>query len=147
MTLTHPRRFRRSVFALAAFALSTALAGCGSKGPTLYPVTGKVTAADGKPLEHATVVFHPVDSSDPNAVKPRGKVGADGTFTLTTHAAGDGAPPGEYRVTVEQWLSTGKGDEPATNRLPAKYAKPDQSGLTATVDAAPTELKPITVKR
>lgn len=89
----HPDRFRRAVFALMVFALSAALAGCGSKGPVLYPVTGKITGADGKPLEHATVVLHPVDSSDPDAVKPRGKVGADGTFTLTTHTAGDGTRP------------------------------------------------------
>ena len=147
MTPERTRRFRHPTLSLAAFALCTALAGCGQKGPALYPVTGKVTGADGKPLEHATVVFHPLDSADPNAVKPHGKVAADGTFTLTTTTAGDGAPPGEYRVTVEQWLSSGKGDDPPVNRLPARYGKPDQSGLTATVDAAPTELKPITVKR
>ena len=120
-------------------------AGCGKSGPTLYPVTGKVTGADGKPLEHATVVFHPVGAADPDAIKPRGKVGPDGTFTLTTHTAGDGAPPGEYKVTVERWLSSGKGDEPPVNRLPEKYSKPDQSGLTATVGSGPTELTPFTV--
>lgn len=120
-------------------------AGCGQKGPVLYPVTGKVTGADGKPLEHATVVFHPVGATDPDAVKPHAKVGPDGAFTLTTHTAGDGAPAGEYRVTVQQWLSSGKGDEPPVNRLPEKYAKPDQSGLTATVNAGPTELTPFTV--
>ncbi len=84
-----PRRFGAALlFVVAALAL----AGCGQKGPTLYPVTGKVSGSDGKPLENATVVFHPAEAAGPDAVKPRGKVGPDGTFTLTTHAAGDGAP-------------------------------------------------------
>lgn len=145
MTRTPTPRLRRALFSFAVVLFWTALAGCGQKGPVLYPVTGKVTGADGKPLEHASVVFHPVDTSDPNAVKPRGKVGADGTFTLTTHTAGDGAPAGEYRVTVEQWLSSGRADEPPVNRLPGKYAKPESSDLKATVSAGPTDLAPFTV--
>lgn len=138
---------RRVCVVLLTGVLCLAPAGCGSNGPTLYPVKGKVVSADGKPLEHATVVFHPTGSTDPNAVKPRGKVAADGTFTLTTHAADDGAPPGEYRVTVEQWLAGARADEPPANRLPQKYADPQQSGLTATVGTGPTELQPFTVKR
>lgn len=136
-------RLRRAVSLLAFVPF--ALAGCGQKAPALYPVAGKVVGADGKPLEHATVVFHPVGAVGADAVKPRGKVGADGAFTLTTHTAGDGAPPGEYRVTVELWLSSGKGDDPPVNRLPDKFAKPDLSGLKATVGAGPTELPPFTV--
>lgn len=142
MTCNPMPRLRRAALLLAFVPF--ALAGCGQKGPALCPVTGKVVGTDGKPLEHATVVFHPVGAVGADAVKPRGKVGADGAFTLITHTAGDGAPPGEYRVTVELWLS-GKGDEPPANRLPEKFAKPDQSGLKATVGAGPTELTPFTV--
>jgi predicted small lipoprotein YifL len=133
---------RLSLFALA---LALAAAGCGSKGPELYPVSGKVLV-NNKPAEHATVVLHPVNGS-PDLPKPRGTVGPDGSFALTTHSAGDGAPPGEYRVTVELWLSSGKGDEGPTSRLPAKYAKPERSGLTASVGHGPTELKSIEIKR
>ncbi|AMV26390.1 hypothetical protein VT84_18475 [Gemmata sp. SH-PL17] len=147
MTPSYTHRRARVAVSFALFTVCTALTGCGQKGPVLYPVTGKVTTPDGKSLEHATVVFHPVDSSDPSAVKPRGKVGADGSFTLTSHTAGDGAVAGEYRVTVELWLSSGKGDDPPVNRLSDKYAKPDSSGLKATVNAGPTELTPFTVKR
>ena len=74
------------------------------------------------------------------------ETGPDGTFTLTTYDAADGAPAGEYRVTVELWRSTGRGDEGPTNRLNPKYARPESSGLTATVSAGPTDLKPITLK-
>lgn len=137
---------RRAAMVAAVFA-SFALAGCGSKGPTLYPVTGKVLGPDGKPLARASVVFHPVGAADPNAVKPRGTAGEDGTFVLTTTTTGDGAPAGEYRVTVEQWRAGSRPDDPPANRLPPKYANPDQSGLTATVGTGPTELQPFTVKR
>jgi predicted small lipoprotein YifL len=127
---------------IALFAL--AAAGCGSKGPVLVPVSGKVLV-NGKPAEHAIVVLHPVTASD--QPKPRGTVATDGSFTLTTNVTGDGAPPGEYRVTVEQWLAGAKADDPPTSRLPAKYAKPETSGLTATVTDTATELKTIEIKR
>jgi hypothetical protein len=79
-------------------------------------------------------------------VKPRGKVGADGKFALTTYDGNDGAPAGEYKVTVELWLSSGRDDAAPTNRLPIRYANPDTSGLTATVNAGATELQPFALK-
>jgi hypothetical protein len=136
MNLNRSRRLPPALFLFV-------LVGCGQNGPELHPVSGKVTA-DGRSLENATVVFHPVGGSA-DAPKPRGKVGADGSFALTTHTAGDGAPPGEYRVTVELWLAGARPDEPPVNRLPEKYAKPESSGLTATVTTGPNELKPLTV--
>jgi predicted small lipoprotein YifL len=137
----------RLSLALTGGLLCVALAGCGSKGPTLYPVTGKVVAADGKPVANASVVFHPTGAADPSAAKPRGKTDADGKFSLTTATTDDGAPSGEYRVTVEQWLAGPKSDDPPANRLPAAYATPDKSGLTATVGTGPTELQPFVIKR
>ncbi|MFO0798919.1 MAG: hypothetical protein U0804_15735 [Gemmataceae bacterium] len=120
--------------------------GCGTKGPELYPVKGTVLV-NKKAAEHATVVLHPVNPAASDAPKPRGKVTADGSFTLTTHTAGDGAPAGEYRVTVEQWLAGARADDPPANRLPAKYADPNTSGLTATIAAGATELKAIEINR
>jgi hypothetical protein len=120
--------------------------GCGSKGPELTPVSGKMLVK-GKAAEHATIVFHPVSPGRDDQPKPHGTVGADGSFTLTTYAAGDGAPPGDYKVTVEQWLAGPKPDEPATNRLPAKYGKAATSGLVATVGAGKTELPLIELSR
>lgn len=131
--------------ALAAIGVSS----CGkadTRKPT-FPVNGKVLMPDGKPAEHATVVFHPTDENGPDVVKPRGKVSADGSFKLSTYDGNDGAPAGDYRVTVELWLSSGRGDEGPSNRLPEKYAKAEKSELTATVNAGPTELKTIQLKR
>ncbi len=100
-----------------------------------------------KAAEHATVVLHPVNQTAADQPKPRGKVNADGSFTLTTHTEGDGAPAGEYRVTVEQWLAGARPDDPTANRLPAKYSSPTTSGLTATVGPGSTELKAIEITR
>jgi len=111
-----------------------------------FAVTGTVTI-DGKPAKDATVVLHPVGVTGPDAVKPHGKVAADGTFKLTTYAGDDGAPAGTYRVTVEWWLAGARADDPPSNRLNAKFAKPETSQLTATVSAAPTTLEPFALKR
>ena len=111
-----------------------------------FAVAGKVTL-DGKPAEHATVVFHPVGVSGPEAVKPRGTVKTDGTFALTTYDGDDGAPAGAYLVTVELWLAGVRSDDPPSNRLNVKFARPETSGLTATVLAGPTALETIALKR
>jgi hypothetical protein len=82
-------------------------------------------------------------------VKPRGQVEADGTFTLTTYEAGDGAPAGEYQVTVEWWLASGKpgDDRPPANRLPARYARAETSKLTARIEPGTNRLAAIELKR
>ena len=127
-------------------ALGVCAPGCGSDGrKPVFPVSGKVTWA-GKPARGATVVFHPVGDNGPDAVRPRGKVKDDGTLEVTTYAAKDGAPAGEYRVTVEWWLSPG-GDAAPTNRLPSKLGQPDSSGLTVSVAQGPTTIRDIELKR
>ena len=136
---------RRTLLAGFLACASAMLAGCGG-GPGLQPVTGKVLL-NKKAAEHATVVLHPVTPAAADAPKPRGTVSADGTFAITTNTAGDGAPPGEYRVTVEQWLAGPRSDDAPTNRLPAKYSNPATSGLTAVVGPGPTELKVIELTR
>jgi hypothetical protein len=127
--------------------VSLGASACGSddnRKPT-FPVTGSLLI-DQKPGEHATVIFHPVSNEPGEVVKPRGKVRNDGTFTLTTYAENDGAPVGEYQVTVELWLA-GRPDEGPTSRLPAKLAKPESSGLKATIKNEPNALEPFTVTK
>jgi hypothetical protein len=138
----------RSLILTAVALLAVGVTSCGKadgRKPT-FPVTGKVLLPDGKPAEHASVVLHPVGEDGQDVPKPRGKVAADGSFSLTTYDAADGAPAGEYRVTVELWRTTGRGDEGPTNRLKPRYANPESSGLTATINPGPTELKPIALK-
>lgn len=120
--------------------------GCGSgeSRTPVYTVSGKLTDGS-KPLANAQVVFHPVDGAT-DAPKPRGKTDANGEFKLTTYDGNDGAPAGQYRVSVEQWKTVSADSGPA-NQLPAKFADPAKSGLTATVNAGPTDLQPFVVKK
>jgi hypothetical protein len=79
--------------------LAIACAGCSKSGPTLHHVRGKILF-EGQPARGATVVLHPLDNSGPSTIKPRAFVAGDGAFEVFTYAAGDGAPAGEYAVTV-----------------------------------------------
>jgi hypothetical protein len=110
----------------------------------LNPVRGQVFFQD-KPAEGATVVFQPADASDLNAPKPSGVVGADGSFTLSTFAAGDGAPAGDYIVVIT-WFPKDAKPDPATgevkNRLPDVYGSRPTSMLRAKVSEGPNELQP-----
>jgi hypothetical protein len=127
-------------------AASLGLTGCGqSKKVPTYPVAGKVLIG-GKPVAHAIVVFHP-EGDEPNTDRPRATTNADGSFTIQTTDGQEGAPAGKYRITVEQWLASKRTDEGPSNRLPGKYAKPESSGLTATVVPGPNELQPIVLKK
>src|SRR5438445_13435252 len=90
-----------------AGALLTAGSGCGSGGPTLYKVSGKVTL-DGVPVAGATVHFEPADSSQ--QTQPADAItGADGVYNLTTYTTNDGAVPGDYKV----WVVKKKVTKPA----------------------------------
>lgn len=87
------------------FFLSLACLGCGNGEPPRlagFPVHGKLLV-DGKPAERAEVTLHskkPLADETGRPVFPYAIVGADGTFDVMTYADGDGAPVGEYVLTV-----------------------------------------------
>jgi hypothetical protein len=72
-------------------------------------------------------------------------VGADGSFSLSTYDKDDGAPAGEYAVTIEwqKLVTKGQEAEVGPNVLPDRYGKPQTSPLKATVTDAPTDLPPL----
>jgi hypothetical protein len=87
------------------------------------------------------VVFTPVAGP----IVASGRTDASGKFVLTSLADKDGAPPGEYTVTVvpgvEALDEMPEGNEPAlpkrlatATKVPAKYGSPG-SGLSAKVTA------------
>ena len=104
-----------------------------NRKPT-HPVQGKVFF-DGTPAPGAMLVFHLI--TDP-AKKPVRAADAlvepDGTFTMSTYTANDGAPAGDYVVTVV-WPKPLYDDlgRPGPNQLPANYAKIETTPLKATV--------------
>ena len=65
----------------------------------------------------------------------------DGSFVLSTYKGFDGAPVGEYAVTVvwrEPWLDAH--GRPGVERLPEKYAKPETSGLRVRIKTGPNDV-------
>jgi hypothetical protein len=77
--------------------------GCGSPPenlPATCEVTGTVLAADGKPLGGGLIEFR---SKTQNTLPATGRIGADGTFALTTMVNQKklpGAVAGSHQVTV-----------------------------------------------
>lgn len=136
--------------------------GCGEKYPRrpVVQAEGKVLYK-GKPAIGAQVLLVPEGDDSPDAVKPRGRVGPDGVYRLTTYPAPDGkpdgAPPGKYLVSL-RWTSrpaiaadpdepdpAGPPGGPRRDFLRDKYSNPKTSGLTVQVEPnkpiAPIELK------
>ena len=116
--------------------LCAGIVGCGSAKPEVAPVSGRVLY-EGKPLKFGQVFFHP------NAgTQGRGTIQPDGTFTVSTYDAEDGAQIATHKVRVtcyeaqdpqgeQRNFEEGNGE----SLIPEKYAS-----LTT------TELKEIEVK-
>jgi hypothetical protein len=116
---------RPGLWLLCCAALALAGAGCGDGRRSVYPVSGQVFAGkDKKPAVGAMVVFHPV-KEEGQVYKPNGIVDDNGRFTLTTYVQGDGAPVGEYVVTLE-WApakkKTGMKDADGPDLLKGAYS-------------------------
>lgn len=119
------------------------LVGCGGGERTPYPVSGQVTFRK-KPLAEAVVTFHPQPGRPPG--HPLSAItDAEGRFSLSTWNPKDGAPQGEYAVTVVFLELRKDGDEMlrnGRNLLPSKYSDPGTSGLKATVQPQANTLEP-----
>jgi hypothetical protein len=125
------------------------VAGCGPKRPEVVPASGLVTF-EGGPVAGAQVTF-----MAPSAARAAYAVTDDaGVFVLSTFGKADGAAPGTHVVTIAKTQPTGS-DAPMAveqadaaytaamakaarrqgdrSEIPARYADPSQSGLTAEV--------------
>lgn len=123
-------------------------AGCGggdtSRAP-VYPVAGRIEVSD-RPAGDARLAFHPLDRARARGTLPVGVSRPDGTFALTTYSAGDGAPEGEYVVTVF-WQNEAMPldecncpDPLAHDRLFGLYADATTSELRATIRAGTNDV-------
>ena len=116
-------------FVAAAF-VAVAVAGCGQS--ETVPVTGTVTM-NGQPGTEAEVIFTPSKGRVAS-----GTTDAAGRFSLSTNKPGDGAVPGDHKVTVVEYYPPGK-PPPMTSggppsRFPQKYAESSQSPFQAKVE-------------
>lgn len=122
------------------------VAGC-SRGevrlPT-YAASGQLLSADGQPVPHALLVLHPVNDGA-TAPKPRATTDLEGKFQLTTYDTGDGAPEGNFIVTVEQWIRDDP-NEPPKNHLPPALSKKDSSDIRIAISKSENALEPIRLR-
>ena len=73
---------------------------------------------------------------------------AQGRFELTTYDARDGAPAGQYAITVELRQPQQRGEEmvrDGPNVLPPKYADASRSPLRYTVVEGRNEVPPLVI--
>lgn len=114
----------------------------------VFPVSGTLTF-QGMPATGALVTFHPVDSPLPAALQPNGKVADDGSFKLTTYESGDGAPAGNYAVTVfwpEPPASPVEAPDSGPDRFRGRYLDPQKSTWRVTVTDGTNALEPFELK-
>lgn len=135
----------RPARALGLAAVLLLLPACSDSGmkPT-FPVAGQVLY-QGQPAKGAVVSFHPLgdNAQAKPRILPNADCDADGRFALSTYNQHDGAPTGEYAVTVFWPGPKGKrqaedeGDEEERgeekNQLPALYGNKDSTPLRFTV--------------
>jgi len=127
---------------VVAFA-TVAVAGCGRSGVPAGPPRSPTVAAAGvltvrgQPVAGATVVMHHAEGR----ASAIGTTDAEGRFTLTTYQKDDGAPAGQYRVTVakndttevEPGVLAPLSAEPTRPTIPPSYGNPETSGLTCEI--------------
>jgi hypothetical protein len=132
----------RSCIALLLAALACSSCGKVSRR-ACYPVQGKVFYR-GKPAAGATVFLHPAQAPDAQEewYEPAGVVEADGSFRLTTYETEEGAPAGEYSVTILSANGGSRNDEILPGALPQIYESPVTSGLQVRIAERSTQLDP-----
>ena len=119
----------------AGLALPLVLAGCGSSGPKVYPVQGKVVfKGKGGNMRHligGKVRFRSTSDAGLTAV---GSIEDDGVFSMAAiqnEKGLTGVPAGAYKARVE--LPRSEDDDAPRVPIHPKYLDFDKSGLEVTV--------------
>jgi hypothetical protein len=129
-----------------ALCLCLCLVSCG-KSPygdhPPYPASGQVLV-NGEPAAEAVVALYHDGEWGPRTIMPQGWTDADGRFVLSTYGVNDGAPAGDYKVSIEwpAWKKKTLGPD----KLGSKFADADTSGLTAHIEKGANELPPFNLK-
>lgn len=143
------RSFRLRAPAILAL-VCLAAGGCGdvlSDRVAVHPVKGSISF-QGQPLVGAFLSLHS-KGTPPDSPAPRASVNPDGTFELSTYEGSDGAPEGEYVVTVKWYKPVKVRGEfvSGPNALPLKYSNPQSSDIEVKVASGENQLPPIQLKR
>ncbi len=129
---------------MLALATTLACAGCGEDWQAdTYPAQGSITI-NGEPPVGALIQLHSTgEAKDKRDSLPWGLVQEDGTYTLSTYEMGDGAPTGEYAVTI-RW-SPNVNTPSLADRLNNAYNNPDKSQWKVAITDDDNELPPIEI--
>jgi hypothetical protein len=141
------RRMLITTWLLALVVVS----GCSQPKPLpVAPVSGKLLIC-GRPATDAEVTLHaptPLKDEAGRTLFPTARVGADGSFRVTTYAPDDGAPIGEYKVTVT-WsqLTTDAGETTiGPDQLAGRFAQPSTPAASVQVREGTNELPVIDLR-
>ncbi len=139
--------FARSHGFVGLLVVIAVVTGCNSESRLpVFPVTGKVTFK-GQPADGAQVILFPVNTEVAAELAPSARVQKDGSFAITAYDSGDGAPEGDYVVTLS-WRKVVKdkaGDFAGPNVIPKTYGSATTSPVKVSVKAAPTEIPLIAI--
>jgi hypothetical protein len=145
-TFRAPRVALRVAVAVAAIALASC--GSGRNFPKVYPVKGKILV-NGQPAAECQIFLNrtAAESLSVPAV-PQAVTDKNGEFQITSYHANDGAPEGEYVVTVEWRERSGvmKQEFEGVDQLGGAYAKAEKTkslpGFVIKVERQPLDLPP-----
>lgn len=139
---------------LEAIVFGLFCGGCSDDGRLeTYPVLGQVIV-NGEPAAGCTVTYVPRESKLRGLIMPGGKTDEEGRFELTTYESKDGAPAGQYDVTLRwpatQWpgraAAMQRSADPVPPRRPdllmGQFRSPEKSPITVTVTEGTNELEP-----
>jgi hypothetical protein len=143
-----PVRTSRSVAGLFLVVLLGACASCGDGRQTTYPVQGQLTI-EGKPAPYAELRFYEVHGRTPAMSRPYATTDQEGRFWVSSYGMHDGAPPGEYRVSVS-WKGPLDGVSPdqrdsMPEQLPERFTDPATSGIVVRVIGGENRLETIEI--
>jgi hypothetical protein len=124
------------------FCLCLYLASCNKYGDhPPYPTSGQILI-DGQPAPKGlSVTFYHEGDWGEKAIVPMALTNDEGKFDMHTYEANDGAPAGDYKVTVD-WPAYRRGKNVGPDKFGNKYSNPETSGLTAHVEKGKNQLKP-----
>ena len=122
------------------------ISGCGEESSfkstvPVFPASGKILYL-GKPLAGVILIFHSTDVNQ--KIKSQATTDNDGKFVATTFKTADGAPEGDYTITLvvpsnesdssrEDAATEGQFRKEGPVRFPSKYQNPSTSPLKVKV--------------
>lgn len=109
-----------------------------------HPVTGRILV-NGQPANNADITFYHLGDWGKDTIIPMARTEDDGTFALATYDVKDGAPVGDYEVTIT-WPAYRHARDIGPDKLAGKYGQRGPSALKVSIAEDTKELPPFELK-